>query len=85
MLSKPILIQGNDLFIVHNKYHDRWWPGDRRTEAYDVTNQRYRNSHAKIEDRKMQILWCAGLKILCEISKVPFEISHKILNLHTAK
>ena len=24
-------------------------------------------------------------KILCEISKVPFEISHKILNLYTAK
>ena len=26
-----------------------------------------------------------GLNILCEISKVPLEISHKILNLHTAK
>ena len=24
-------------------------------------------------------------KILCEISKVPFEISHKILNPYTAK
>ena len=26
-----------------------------------------------------------GIKILCEISKVPFEISHKILNPYTAK
>ena len=26
-----------------------------------------------------------GFKILCEISKVPFEISHKILNAYTAK
>ena len=26
-----------------------------------------------------------GFKILCEISKVPIEISHKILNPYTAK
>ena len=26
-----------------------------------------------------------GFKILCEISKVPFEISHNILNPYTAK
>ena len=26
-----------------------------------------------------------GFKILCEISNVPFEISHKILNPYTAK
>ena len=26
-----------------------------------------------------------GFKILCEISKVPFEISHKILKPYTAK
>ena len=26
-----------------------------------------------------------GVKILCEISKVPFAISHKIFNLYTAK
>ena len=25
-----------------------------------------------------------GLRILCEISKVPFEISHKIFNPYTA-
>ena len=35
----------------------------------------------------MHILRCYvyGFKILCEISKVPFEISHKILNPYTAK
>ena len=26
-----------------------------------------------------------GFKILCEISKVPFEISHEILNPYTAE
>ena len=26
-----------------------------------------------------------GFKVLCEISKVPFEISYKILNTYTAK
>ena len=26
-----------------------------------------------------------GFKILCEISKVPFEISHKFLNAYPAK
>ena len=29
-----------------------WGPGARLTKANDVTIQRYRNSHAKIEDRK---------------------------------
>ena len=59
-------------------------PGARLTKAYDVTTQRYRNSHAKIEDSKMHLLRCE-FKILCEISKVPFEISRKILNSYTAK
>ena len=26
-----------------------------------------------------------GFKILCEISQVPFQISHKFLNLYSAK
>ena len=60
-------------------------PGARLAKAYDVTIQRYRNSHAKIEKSKMHILRCMDSKILCEISKVPFEISHKILNSYTAK
>ena len=34
--------------------------GGRFTKAYDVTNQRYRNSHAKIEDSKMPILRSMG-------------------------
>ena len=33
----------------------------------------------------MHIFAVYGLKILCEISNVPFEISHKILNPYTAK
>ena len=34
--------------------------GARLTKAYDVTIQRYRNSHAKIHDSKMHILRCMG-------------------------
>ena len=38
----------------------------------------YPAAHAKIENSRMHILRCTyGFKILCEISKVPFEISHK--------
>ena len=33
----------------------------------------------------MHIFAVFGFKILCEISKVPFEISHKILNPYTTK
>ena len=48
--------------------------GARLTKAYDVTIQRYRNSHAKMQDSEMHIFRCMGLKTLCEISMVPFEI-----------
>ena len=34
--------------------------GARLTKAYDVTIQRYRNSHANIEDSKMHVLRCMG-------------------------
>ena len=33
----------------------------------------------------MHIFGVYGFKILCEISKVPFEITHKILSSYTAK
>ena len=35
-------------------------PGARLTKAYDVTIQRYRNSHAKIENSKIHVLRCMG-------------------------
>ena len=34
--------------------------GARLSEAYDVTIQRYRNSHAKNENSKVHILLCMG-------------------------
>ena len=37
-------------------------PGARLTKAYDVTIQRYRNTHEKIQDSKMHILRCMGSK-----------------------
>ena len=57
-----------------------WVPGARLTKAYDVTIQRYRNSHAETEDSKMHILRCTGSKVC-----VSFEISHKSLGPYTAK
>ena len=60
----------------------KWAPGASLTKAYDITIQIYHNSHAKIQDSKMSILRCIGSKFCCEILKVPFEISHKILT-HT--
>ena len=36
--------------------------GVRLTKAYDVTIQRYRNPHTKIEDSKMHIFQCMGSK-----------------------
>ena len=61
--------------------YDEWQyetPGDHLTMAYNITIQRYRNSHAKIENSKMHILQYMGSKL------VPFEISHKLLNPYTA-
>ena len=37
--------------------------GARPTKSYDVTIQRYRNSHATIEDSKMRIFAVYGYKI----------------------
>ena len=43
--------------------------GTRLTKAYDVTIQRYRNSHAKIQESKMHILQCMGSKIRVKFQK----------------
>ena len=53
-------MEDKHMFIFYSQYHGWWWPGARLTKAYDVTIQRYRNSHAKIEDSKMPILRCMG-------------------------
>ena len=55
------------------------------TVAYDVTIQRCRNSYAKMEYSKNTYFAVRGFKILFEISKVSFEISHKIWNPYTAQ
>ena len=55
-------------------------PANSLTKAYDVTIQRYRNSHAKIEDSKMHILRCMGLKFCVKFQRRPLKISKKIFN-----
>ena len=49
------------------------------TKSYDVTNQSHRKSQ-KTETQQNVYFAVCGIKILCKISKVPFEILHKILN-----
>ena len=45
------------------------------TKAYEVTIPQFQDAYFAMY----------GFIILCEIPKVPFEISHKILNPYTAK
>ena len=59
--------------------------GARLTKAYDVTIQVYRNSHAKKTRHWHAYFVVNWLKSVCEILKVLFEISHKILNPYTTK
>ena len=52
-------------------------PGDRLTKAYDVTIQRYRNSHAKIVDSKIHILRCMGSKFCVKFQRCPLKFHTK--------
>ena len=52
-------------------------PGARLTKAYDVTIQRYPNSHARIEDSKMHILLCMGSKFCVKFQRCPLKFHTK--------
>ena len=62
VLTKPLF--GHVIYVLwtHAIHRNSLWSrsrvingsGGRLTKAYDVTVKRYRNSHAKIEDSKMQ-------------------------------
>ena len=61
--------------------------GARLTKAYDVTIQRYRNSHAKIHDSTMHILWCMGSKFCVKFQRCPLKFhtkfwTHTLQNMH---
>ena len=82
--NTPCLIfngEQRDLFWV------LWRPGTRLTKAYDVTIQRYRNSHAKIENSKMYILRCMGSKFCVKFQRCPLKFhtkfwTHTPQNIH---
>ena len=62
-------------------------PGVRLTKAYDVTFQRYRNSHTKIENNKMHILRCMGSKFCVKFQRCPLKFhtkfcTHTPQNMH---
>ena len=62
---------------VCNSLNFRVLPGARLTKAYDVTIQRYRNSHAKIHDSKMHILRCMGSKFCVKFQRCPLKFHTK--------
>ena len=69
------------------KIHYNVFPGARLTKAYDVTIQRYRNSHAKIHDSKMHILRCMGSKFCVKFQRCPLKFhtkfwTHTPQNMH---
>ena len=63
------------LFSSGNKTVDI--AGARLTKAYDVTIQRYRNSHAKIHDSKMHILRCMGSQFCVKFQRCPLKFHTK--------
>ena len=57
----------------------------RLTNAYDATNQRYRNSRAKIKQSKTHILPCMSSKLSVKFHRCPWKFHKKTLNAYTAK
>ena len=53
-------------------------PGTRLTKAYDVTIQRYRNSHANIENSTMHILRRMGSKFCVKFQRAPLKFHTKV-------
>ena len=54
----------------------------RLTKAYDVTIQRYRNSHAKIEDSKMHILRCMGSNFVWNFKGALWNLTQNFEPIH---
>ena len=86
------LISGNLEIREHLCNDEKLWPycwlmilkdttrcssGTRLTKAYDVTMQRYRNSHAKLENSKMYILRCMGSKFCVKFQRCPLKFHTK--------
>ena len=80
-----IYVQQNIHICLLINIYDR--SGARLTKAYDVTIQRYRNSHAKIHDSKMHILRCLGSKFCVKFQRCPLKFhtkfwTHTPQNMH---
>ena len=67
------------LLTCIQSFHRR--PGARHTRTCDVTMERYRNSHTKIEDSKMCILQCMGSKFCVKFQRCPLKF-HTIFLTH---
>ena len=80
-------------FISHSwkaMYHSakpiiQYTSGVHLTQAYDVTIQRPRNSHAKIQDNEMHILRCMGSKFCMKFQGCSMKFHTKCFSLYTTK
>ena len=68
--------------IMDSEFHHKAFgtSGARLTKAYDVTIQRYRNSHVKNQDNKMHILRCMGSKLYVKFHTKLW--THALQNMH---
>ena len=84
--SKWKMFPFNDAIMITSQFQCPT-PGGRLTKAYDVTIQRYRNLHAKIEDSKIHILRCMGSKFCVKFQRFPLKFhtkfwTHTTQNMH---
>ena len=70
--------------LSHIRVLVRATSGARLTKAYDVTIQRCRNLHAKIQDSRMHILRCMGSKFCVKFQRCPMKFHAKSLT-HTPR
>ena len=69
------------LVVFHELYHLAK-PGARLTKAYGFTIERYRNSHANIENTKMHILQCMGSKFCVKFQGCPLKFQTNFRPIH---
>ena len=83
---KDSWLYNKDIFIncLVSKRDNKVAPRDRLTKAYDVTIQNTVNHTQKWRSVKTYFA-VYSFNISCEMSKVPFEISHTILSPYMAK
>ena len=71
------LVQNNMRVCCHGGRYCNCYPGTRLTKTYDVTFQRYHNSHAKIKVRKCKFLRYVGSQFCVKFQRCPLNFYTK--------